>query len=419
MSIITRADGVKFAINNYREVLITKKAALLRKELSMLSSIHGRFAKLTYRSDGSQIESVFSPEQGYLLGLCIWAHFSSPDNLVYCEALENSDKVLLVIIHDKQLYLETETLKSNIMTELASLLLLNTKNKFDIYLYGDVPISQSPETGKFAFEGTLINSFNILSNPVFPTLQVFPQAELLPFKQALAELHLPANYTKYIFILLLIALVAGYLWRNAHPRETQKYTSLVKVSYVDPYRNLESALSTPSPEHILIQITDRIDNLLTLPAWQLLHITYNNSLFTASIAAYPGSTLNTLLSWANKSNYEVQFSSKNEILLKQQFYLPARYATPETLTSATQTYTFLFDKLNQFFPSASVQLTKMNNHNVYKEFVVSITMNNVSNTLLRQIARVFRNEPVSLNTINLDLNGALVSGTINFSVLGE
>lgn len=418
MSILTRKDGVKFAINNYREVLIKKRSSLLIKELKMLAEIHGRFAKFSYKNNAEQISAVFSPEQGYLLGQCVAQHFNYPDNFVYCETLPDSDKAVLVIYHDKQLYLETETLISNIPTELASLLLLNTNNPFDIYLYGQLPVSQTPEQGKFCFEGTLLKSFNILPQPLFPTLTVDPSMELLPFKEALRQLNLPSEYTKIVIGGIILLIVLGYLWKKAHPKEARQLTPLITVSYVDPYKQLEQALSTPAPNLIINQLGDRIDGLLTLPGWQVESLVYQNQMISVTVTPYLASQINLLSNWAYKNNYQLTFGQKNSVTLSQLITLPKRYTVNQATSSGRGTYTFLYDSLIKLFPNSAVSLVKINNHNVYQEYVISITLNNISNPLLRQISQLFRNQPININQISLNLDGALISGTINFSIFG-
>ena len=421
MSIITRKDGIKFAINNYREAIVVKKTGLLKKELRLLGDIHGKFAKFYYKDGQQSLETIFSPEQGYLLGLAVWAHFGKKSpNLIYCEALSDSDNALLVIIHGGGTYLETELHKASIVTELASLLLLDSTLQFDIYIHGDVPIAQTPTEGKFAFETSMIKTFNVLEKPLFPTLAVDIESQLVPIEQAIKELNLPGSYTLPILGILGGLVVVGYFWKTLHPKEAAELTPIVEASssYLDPYKQLQIALSTPAPSQIVTQINHHINDLLSMHNWIPTHIAYQNKLLTVSVSPIaPGTTFYDLMRWAYRHGYKITPSSRGATLT-QTLNLPNRVAEEGAINPATSIYSFIYDRLENFFPYQALIIKTIKPYTGYQEIQLSITMQNASNAQLRQLTQVFRNEPVAIQNIDLTFQHGLLTGLINFSILG-
>lgn len=422
MAIIVREDGQRFAINNYRENIVAKKPALLKKELRSLAAIHGKFAKVYYPDPTNQqnIEAILSPEQGYLLGGLIWNCFDKkPDNLIYCEALANSENAILVIVHDRRIYLETELPKSNIITELAALLLLGDQIKFDIYIYGDVPIAENPTEGKFAFDKNMVNSFHVLEKPLYPTLEPSREYELLPLEEAIKELNLPGSYTLPILIVALVLFTVGYLWRVTHPREAKELAPIIEVSYINPYEQLQKALSTPSPAHIINQVCDHIDNLLLAPNWNISKLSFNN--LTNAIVATVSSPNNNgflqLMRWAGNGKYTIQPLPAG-VLLTQKLLLPNRIAEKAIYSSALETYSFIYDSINKFFPYQAVFINTTKNNGSYVEMVITVKFQNISNTLLRQVGQSFRDQPITIQTIDLTIDHGLLSGSIKFSIFG-
>src|SRR3990167_1150336 len=97
MAYITREDGERFVIPSYRDVLSAKKPSLLKKEVLLLSSNYGEYVALQ-RKNIQQYEAAFSPDPGYLLGETVWHYFKRPIDLIYCEAIPNTNHAILVIV---------------------------------------------------------------------------------------------------------------------------------------------------------------------------------------------------------------------------------------------------------------------------------------------------------------------------------
>src|SRR4029078_7907890 len=106
----------------------------------------------------------------------IWHQFNKPQDLIYCEAIPNTAEAILVIVKSGSVYLDGSFPLESIPEEL--IIFLTQQNNFEIYTYGDVPISKDPEAGKFSFEPSSVKSFTELDKPVFPTLPLLKSYQL-------------------------------------------------------------------------------------------------------------------------------------------------------------------------------------------------------------------------------------------------
>ena len=148
MSYITREDGEHFVIPSYRDVITSKQKSFIKKEILLLSQSYGEYITLQKKND-NQYEVAFSPDTGYLLGESLWHYFKRPLDMIYCEAIPNTTEAILVIVKNGSVYLDGSFPLDSIPEELV--VFLTQQNNFEICIYGDVPISQTPEIGKFSF----------------------------------------------------------------------------------------------------------------------------------------------------------------------------------------------------------------------------------------------------------------------------
>src|SRR5688572_7090824 len=206
MAYLTREDGERFIITSYRDVLSAKKLSLLRREIMLLSANYGEYITLQ-RKNINQYEVAFSPDPGYLLGESIWAFFKRPPDLIYCEAIPNTFEAILVIVKSGSVYLDGVFPLDVIQDELV--IFKTQQNNFEIYVYGDVPISASIEENKFTFATSSVKSFTILDTPVFSTLPTTKAFQLLPVNQVLKAKGIGVLPLKKI--LTFIAIIIG-LW---------------------------------------------------------------------------------------------------------------------------------------------------------------------------------------------------------------
>ena len=154
MPYITREDGEHFVIPSYRDVLTAKNKSALKRDILALSQNYGEYITLQRKSP-LQYEIAFSPDTGYLLGESIWHHFKRPQEMIYCEAIPNTTEAILVIVKLGSVYLDGKIPIDSISEEL--IIFLTQQNQFNIYIYGSVPISQTPEEGKFLLKLIRLN----------------------------------------------------------------------------------------------------------------------------------------------------------------------------------------------------------------------------------------------------------------------
>ena len=417
MTVIVRKDGIRFVINAYHEAVVLKKTSLLKKELHTLANMHGKFASLRYT--GQTIEAAFSPDQGYLFGPSIWAHFDrKPDNLIYCEPLpDTQDQILLVIIHNRQFYVSTVLSKSNIISELAALLLLEDKPKFDIYVHGDVPITETTIPGKFSFESSMVSSFHALETPVFPTLEVGWDTELAPIDNAIRRLHLPQNYAPLIAGSIIALVIFGYFYKKMRPKEAAQLAPLIQINYLNPYQGMQDALTSPEPTQIIMQLTDQIDTLLGLPGWTITHVSYDNLLLQADVASTYGK-LAWLMRWSTQYKFRLE-PLKTGVLLSKNLRLFNRAVGANTgANAALSVYRYTYDTTLKLLPYPALRLAEIKSFNSYKQYHLELTLKGVSTNLLRQIALSFMKQPIVLENANFTITEGLISGKITFSIYG-
>src|SRR4029079_16909719 len=182
MPYITREDGERFVIPSYRDVITATNSGQLKREIKLLSQSYGEYITLQKKST-NQYEVAFSIDTGYLLGESIWHQFNKPQDLIYCEAIPNTMEAILVIVKSGSVYLDGSFPLDSIPEEL--IIFLTQQNNFEIYIYGDVPISHEPDAGKFSFEASSVKSFEVLKKPIFPTLPLLKMYQLQLVDQVL------------------------------------------------------------------------------------------------------------------------------------------------------------------------------------------------------------------------------------------
>lgn len=407
MTIITRADGVKFSIDNYREILVQKKTGLLKKEMRQLAQNHGLFAKFYYRPN-QQIEGIFSQEEGYLLGEAVWNFFNRPANLIFCESLPKSPNALLVIVKDNNIYLATELAKSTIPNELAPL--LGTGLKFDIYINGDLPLSETPENNKFAFDKTNIHIFNVLAEPLFSRLPVSADILLLPIEDAIAALHLPSPTTLPIILFVVTLILFGFGWKMLLKPPPQA------VAPPDPFAKAKEILTSPSPDKVLTHIAENVEKLYLLPGFKVETLKYANGKLTATLSNLGGKTTE-LLDYARTQNFRVDILP-NAITLDVPLPLHARHPKIGNFQNLNDAYASLVDSLARLVPYPTIVLKQTTNNNYYRVNDITLTLRQCSPTVLREIAKIMAHLPINVVSGTLQISNGLISGTFNMEMFG-
>jgi hypothetical protein len=202
-------DGVQFVLQPYRTTLNAHHATPLKTEIAQLAQAHGGFVRLFNKSD-NQLIGVFSADPGFLLGENVWLHFECPEYLVYAEELEGKNQALLVVVNSGIVILDSVFELVDITDVLTPL--LSEGAKYTVYTYGNVQITSDNNTDVFGFTEKNLALFKQLDEPLFTSLHVTNQFQLLPLSLALDEHRLNKSYTLEIIIFVLLIIVAFSSW---------------------------------------------------------------------------------------------------------------------------------------------------------------------------------------------------------------
>jgi len=411
MPYITREDGERFIIPSYRDTLSAKKSALLKREILLLSANYGEYITLQ-RKNIDQYEVAFSNEPGYLLGECVWAHFNRPFDMIYCEAIANTTEAILVIVKNGSVYLDGSFPIDSIPEELV--IFKTQKNNFDIFIYGDVPISQNEEPGKFSFDSGNVRSFTVLDAPVFPTLKGVKALQLQLIDSVLKSQGIGVfPVQKLIWVLVTIVLL-WFLYQYLSS-EQQQIVPRAFVDVVNPYQEYYQSLTSPDPSDVINELTTRLNQLYSIPGWQPTELTYSAGIVSAKVISL-GGKLNILHDWSQKNGWQLTILAEG-VSLK----IPSVVANrnpPTSINSMAEVLATIIDRISYVMPGNHVKMSNTEDRSTYGEAKVAIDFNNISPGMLLLIGDQLKNLPLVVNKINLNMANGFLTGTIDLKLLG-
>lgn len=410
MPYITREDGEHFVIPSYRDVLTVKQKSQLKKEVLLLSQSYGEYITLQKKS-ANQYEVAFSPDTGYLLGESIWHYFKKPADLIYCEAIPDTTEAILVIVKSGSVYLDGRFPVESIPEEL--IIFLTQQNNFEIYLYGDVPVSETPEPGKFSFEISSVKSFTILDKPVFPSLPLLKIYQLQLVDPVLRAHGIGAFPTRQLIIFVVFAALAymGYSYFAAKRQQV-----VVKREEVNPYQLYLTTLNSPAPDQEIVEVMKEINVLSQIPGWEWRTIKYSSNSITATVTAN-GGTMETLFNWCSRNKVAIQIR-KTGIVLTVPVQTTKR-PMPTTINDLNKVVGAMIDRLQVVYPGNNMDLSEFVPKGVFSQVEMRISFRNISPALLLLISRQFAGLPLVLRDITLNLSNSTLSGTITLNALGK
>lgn len=416
MPILKRDDGLQFAIHAYRELLEPAKLSYLKNEIRNLAQSHGEYVRLFQQPHG-QIEAVFSRDPGFLLGEAVWQYFGKPTDLVYCEALPDGHYAIVVIVRGGSVYLDSKIPFNNIPDEFTSLVAGNIQ--YDIYLYGDVPISETLEVGKFVFDPSNIKSFTQLDKPVFKNLQVDDSLQLQPLEFALRAQKVGKRYNSLIILFFIGLLLATGIWYHFFHRQTPPPQAVVTPqpqAPVDPYQGYKAALMTPAPEKQFDEIAATIALAFGIPGWQPTKVTFRNTKYTIQLSSLGGSVI-VLNQWAKEHSVNMSLSAQGAFLSLRS-HLNNR-AVPSTISRLQQVIDVVIDRIDKVTPQHSIMLGNATATGSYKTMSITLQFNGISPGVLTLIGRQFAQLPAQLNSAQINISNGILSGTAQLTVLGN
>lgn len=411
MAFITREDGVNFVIPSYREVFTAKNKSTIKKDVLALSKSYGEYITMQKKGE-NQYEVAFSPDLGYLLGETVWYNFNRPNDLIYCEALPNSTDAILVIVKNGSVYLDGRFPIDNIAEELV--IFLSQENHFNIYIYGDVPISKNPEPGKFSFEESSVESFNILAEPVFeklPLIKAYRFETVNVVLKAYGIGVIPLN----IIAAVAGVLIVGYLFYNYMTREKPKPVEVVMEP--NPLQEYVDALTSPAPEKSMDALVQGLKQFLTIPGWNLKNVTFNGTSIEGNIVS-PGVSLKSLQEWCGRNDATMSIST-NGVLVARAFNITPRLK-PTKIYPVKQAIMIFIDRLLKVYPGNHITMTNNPVTGPYINTAINIDIVDATPQTLALLGKQFEGLPFILSKVSLSKSDSnLFNGSVTVNALGK
>ncbi len=413
MAYLTREkDGERFVIPAYRDVLTVKNKNDLKKEILALSQSYGEYITLQKKSP-TTYEVAFSPDAGYLLGESIWQYFKLPPDFIYCEALPDNNQAILVIVKNGSVYLDGSFALESIPDELV--IFLTQEAHFEIYTYGDVPLTKEPESGKFSFDEKSVKSFTVLEEPLFqrlPLLKIYRLQLVEPVLKAHGIGQFPIKYA------ILGVVILGVLWLLYSYLTAPKPQVVVAPPAVNPYQEYNTALNSPDPYQEVAAFLDKINLFYMLPAWSVTQVDELHGAITANVRT-AGGKIQTLLDYGNQNRINVTLNP-NSVVLSTQLPLTNR-PLPAHIYPIKFLLANIIDRLTTYIDGTSthLQVSAFQQKGVYTDVPMTLTFTEMSPNMLLLLVSQFNGLPVVLQHLSLSLANAQFSGSMAFDVLGS
>ncbi|MEO8400603.1 MAG: hypothetical protein ABI597_02250 [Gammaproteobacteria bacterium] len=411
MPYVTREDGERFIIPSYRDVLSAKKPALLKKEVLLLSTNYGEYIALQ-RKNIDQYEAAFSPDSGYLLGESVWHNFKRPRDLIYCEAIPNTTEAILVIVKSGSVYLDGSFSVDSIPDELV--VFRTQQNNFEIYIHGDVPISQTPEEGKFSLEAGSVKSFTVLPEPVFPTLPTVKAFQLRLVDAVLKSQGIGVvPLKKIIAVLVIMGLIwALFTYVTTHKKQLPKAFAGV----INPYQLYVNTLMSPSPTEEVEAMVAKMAELYSVPGWTPVMVQYSGGSLVANMQS-SGIRTNVLFAWANTHQAKLQITSDG-------VYVNIPVMTnvrdePTTISPLQQVIAEVIDRMSYVIPGNSITLSPSQDRGRFSDAQLNITFSRITLSTLNLIAEQLKGLPLVLTKVAITVDKGNLSGAITLKALGN
>ncbi|MDX1901249.1 MAG: hypothetical protein SFW66_04475 [Gammaproteobacteria bacterium] len=412
MPYITREDGTRFVIPSYRDVLSAKKASLLKREIQLLSSNYGEYITL-HRKNVDQYEAAFSTDAGYLLGETVWHYFKKPNDLIYCEAIPGTTEAILVIVKAGSVYLDGSFPIESIPDELV--VFQTQRGQFEIYIHGDLPISENFEEGKFSLDKSNVKSFTILPSALFPVLPTVKAYQLGLVNAVLTAQGVGVLPTKQIAIVagLIGVVVLGYIIivnRPAH-QEAPAF-----MAYVNPLQDYMNLLNSPSPADEMENIVAGIAKLYTAPGWVPDKLSYSNGSLVAHLSS-SGIRIQPLSTWAAQNKMDFALTSEG-IQVTLPILTRNRISTTNIMPLA-EVISRLIDRESYVVHGNTFKVGDIESHDSFNSTDVKISVDNLSLDTLDLVAKQFKALPLILSKADFTIENGRISGNIVLQALGS
>ena len=419
MTKITREDGVNFIIPDYREELSHKKISVLKNEVGMLSKNYGEFIYIQKNLDDS-FDVAFSSEPGFLLAESVAKHIKTSDNFIYIERLKNSDNVLFITMKKGKIHIDTQISIEAIHDEF--IIIQAEQTPFDIFVYGEIPVTNQEQDVDKIFVGAIAKSFTILEKSIFENLVRYSEFELKAANDAFLSAGLAgANNKKIIMAVAAVIVILIIIWmawpsQKATPVQQQTQSISTKSEYYDYVQTLK----TPGPADQLNGLVKFLQKLQGIPeGWEPASIAINNSTIQVVLTNVGKvENLGELHDWLENKGIDM-FINNQSVNLSFITAYPARlerhdiYKTQEILR-------VLIDRLKPVLNNSLINVSTEISSDNYKELTVTVNVTNASLDTLDIIAKQLSDLPLLFTSVRLTQgNTGLLTGQINLIIVGN
>lgn len=412
MAFITREDGEHFVIPSYRDVLTGKSTGAIRADVMTLSQSYGEYITMQ-RKGQLQYEIAFSPESGYLLGETVWYKFNRPTDMIYCEAIPNTSEAILVIVKNGSVYLDGSFQIDNIPEELV--IFLTQQNNFEIYVYGDVPISATSTEGKFSFDETSVKSFTVLDSPIFNSLPLIAAYHLLPVDATMKAQGIGGLPIKTILIAMGGLVVAYLAFGYISPMFEEKKQKEIPME-VNPYAGYVSALNSPAPADVVNTFIQQVMVLHNIPGWYATKLEFKGGTFSANVYTKSGNMQNLYL-WSKERNFDMTIKSGAVMLVSKPKF--NNRIKPKVIYPLKQVIVTLIDKLFVINPNyTTFSMSDSKASGPYGNTKISIRLVNMSPDILSFLAQQLEGMPITIDSFFVSINQGIMSGTLVINAYG-
>ncbi|HVY53655.1 MAG TPA: hypothetical protein VHA13_03960 [Gammaproteobacteria bacterium] len=413
MAYLQREGGERFVIPSYRDV-ISKRKNLLKNDILQLSSQYGEYMALQRRGL-AQFEVAFSHDAGYLFGECVWHYFKKPQDLIYCEAVPDTTEAYLVIVKNGVVYLDGVFPVETIPEELV--IFTTQKNNFEIYIYGDVPISPEPMEGKFSLDSASIKLFNELDGPLFDNLPAVKAYQLQLIDVMLRQHGIGVFPVKEV---MAVAVILGVAWMGYSYVNMQKKKMPVIVEVPppqNPYLDFNKTLLSIAPDIEARAALFRLMPVLGIPGWSVTQAQYSDGKLNVKVQS-SGAPTEMLYQWAEKNNATVNVSNNGYALTLAVDDLPKRQL-PTRIYPLDRVISSLVDRLLIILPGNNMRIGSYKNRSSYNEADILISFTEVSPETVIIVSEQLKELPLVLKSLSTTVTPHGLTGTINLQALGS
>lgn len=410
--ILAKPDGTQFIVQAYRERLTLRKRSALVQKLRDLAEQHGQYLLLLPMPQRA-IEVVFSKDPGYLMAETIWNFYAKPSHLIFCERLsKDHNQVLLTVIREGEVYLDTQIENEKVKNELLSL--LTSEQTYRVIVSGDVALSEEEAKG-FASSFEAIRDSVIKQLPVLNTCRLSTLA--LALKSPLLGSRItPLNLAAATIVFLCIIWGAYfYLKKPETPATLPQPQALNQTD--NSYTEFYASLNSPAPSEQMEFVAQNFLRLYNLPmGWEAGELHLNNNNYRFSLIRQ-GGNIEEMQAWATQHNFDFDLGTDGaELSLTSTL---SNRGIPRVIYPLQPVVAFLIDKLDPLFADNAIYVGEMRETGKVRTRSLTINLKDISPEILPLVGNILGADlPLSISTIDVKVNAGLITGTIQLSAWG-